>query len=282
MDHGWTRRSVAPVALALLGAALLLAGCGKRQAVPVADGQGGSPELTTTGVRGASRFGLTDPPAERAPLETEDIEKVIQLGELQDTRERPDPGARDDAEHEDDHAEPDAEDTALDAPDKPDTSEDSRWQTINNPVVAVETNKGVFYLELWPDVAPKHVESMLKLAKGHFYDGIYIHRVEPGFVMQTGDPSTKGVGVHPGAGSGGPGYTLPAEFSNKPHLRGTLSMARTSDPNSAGSQFFVVLERAPHLDNQYTVFGQVLGDGMDVVDELEVGDVMWFVRVVKE
>ncbi len=101
---------------------------------------------------------------------------------------------------------------------------------------------------MWPDVAPGHVKNMVGLAKIGYYDGLCFHRIIKGFMIQGGCPS--------GTGSGGPGYTIKQEFSPRPHEPGVLSMARTSDPDSAGSQFFLCLEKVPYLDNQYTVFGK--------------------------
>jgi peptidyl-prolyl cis-trans isomerase B (cyclophilin B) len=114
--------------------------------------------------------------------------------------------------------------------------------------VEFETNHGTIRLNLWPDVAPEHCRNIIGLTRIGFYDGVIAHRVIPGFVMQAGCPE--------GTGTGGPGYTIKAEFSDRPHEAGVLSMARTSDPDSAGSQFFICLDRVPHLDNQYTVFGK--------------------------
>jgi len=131
--------------------------------------------------------------------------------------------------------------------------------------VRITTNKGVIDLELYPDSAPMHVASFLKLIAGGFYNGLTFHRVIPGFVAQGGDPD--------GNGTGGPGYTIPAEFNERKHLTGTLAMARSADPNSAGSQFYITLAPQPGLDGQYTVFGQVIA-GMDVVQALVVGDTM--------
>jgi peptidyl-prolyl cis-trans isomerase B (cyclophilin B) len=144
--------------------------------------------------------------------------------------------------------------------------------------VTIETNRGTFTAELYPDAAPKTVEAFEKLVQSGFYDGILFHRVEPNFVVQVGDPLTKEHGLnHPAIGSGGPGYTLPLEVAGNPHqhVEGALSMARTRDPDSAGSQFFVVLNpaSAQHLDGQYTVFGRVT-EGMDVVRQLQRGDRM--------
>lgn len=119
----------------------------------------------------------------------------------------------------------------------------------------LKTAKGDITIRLRPDLAPKHVNSFVDLARKGFYNGVTFHRVIPGFVAQTGDPT--------GTGSGGPGYTVDAEFTSTPFEAGTVGMARASDPNSAGSQFFITYERTPSLDGQYTVFGQVT-DGMDV------------------
>ena len=126
------------------------------------------------------------------------------------------------------------------------------------PRVKLETSLGTIVVELWPDVAPTHCKNFVYLAQKGFYDSVLVHRVIPGFVLQSGDPN--------GDGSGGPGYTIPAEFSDHKHIKGTLSMARTPDPNSAGSQFFICLAPTPNLDSQYTVFGQTV-EGMDVVDK---------------
>ena len=132
--------------------------------------------------------------------------------------------------------------------------QDSQYQAT------LKTDLGDIVLEFFPDVAPRHVESFLTLAKKGFYNGLTFHRIIPGFMMQGGCPL--------GTGTGGPGYTLPAEFNDKPHQRGTLSMARSRDPDSAGSQFFICFDRAPHLDGQYTVFGQVI-EGIEVVQAVE-------------
>jgi peptidyl-prolyl cis-trans isomerase B (cyclophilin B) len=124
--------------------------------------------------------------------------------------------------------------------------------------VQFQTNKGDINLELWPDVAPGHVKNLIGLAKIGYYDGLIFHRVIKGFVIQGGCPV--------GSGVGGPGYTIKAEFNPKPHEAGVLSMARTQDPNSAGSQFFLCLGRVPHLDNQYTAFGKAADQAsLDVI-----------------
>ncbi len=114
--------------------------------------------------------------------------------------------------------------------------------------LVLDTSMGKITLDMLPDVAPGHVKNMLALAKIGFYDGLTFHRVISGFMIQGGCPE--------GTGTGGPGYTIPAEFNKTKHAPGVLSMARTGDPNSAGSQFFICLENVPHLDNQYTAFGK--------------------------
>jgi peptidyl-prolyl cis-trans isomerase B (cyclophilin B) len=144
--------------------------------------------------------------------------------------------------------------------------------------VTIETNKGTFTAELYPDAAPKTVEAFEKLVQSGFYDGIIFHRVEPNFVVQVGDPLTKELPLTDmRIGTGGPGYTLKLEVEGNPHRHdeGALSMARSQHPDSAGSQFFVVLNPASarHLDGQYTVFGKVT-QGMDVVRTLQKGDRM--------
>lgn len=122
----------------------------------------------------------------------------------------------------------------------------------NDYVIHFETTHGPIRLALWADVAPGHCRNLIGLTKIGFYDGIVVHRVIPGFVMQVGCPQ--------GTGTGGPGYTIEQEFNDRPHEAGVLSMARTSDPDSAGSQVFICLDRVPHLDNQYTAFGKTADD----------------------
>lgn len=121
-------------------------------------------------------------------------------------------------------------------------------------------------VKFFPDVAPNHVDNFKNLSKSGFYDGVRFHRVIPGFVIQGGDPNTKN-GPRSTHGTGGPGHAVRAEFNSIPHTRGILSMARTNDPHSAGSQFFVCVDKVSSLDNKYTVFGQVI-EGMDVVDQI--------------
>lgn len=134
------------------------------------------------------------------------------------------------------------------------------------PNAVIETNLGNIELRFFPDIAPKHVENFLTLAKSGFYDGTIFHRVIPGFMIQGGDPNTKGMDKSK-YGQGGPDHSVKAEFSKRPHKRGILSMARSQDPDSAGSQFFVVVQDANFLDGKYTVFGEVVS-GMDVADKI--------------
>lgn len=133
-------------------------------------------------------------------------------------------------------------------------------------IAVMQTNHGTIKLRFFPDRAPKHVESFKKLAREGFYDGTKFHRVIPGFMIQGGDPNSKS-DDRSRHGTGGPGYSVPAEFNDTPHTRGILSAARSSDPNSAGSQFFLMVARSPHLDGQYSVYGEVI-EGMDVVDKI--------------
>ena len=135
------------------------------------------------------------------------------------------------------------------------------------PHVLVKTKFGEMEIVLFPDLAPKHVESFLKLAKSGFYNGTIFHRIIPGFMIQGGDPLTKDPANRSRYGTGGPGYNLPAEFNRVAHEKGILSAARTADPNSAGSQFFIMADKATHLDGQYTVFGEIV-KGLEVVDTI--------------
>ena len=130
----------------------------------------------------------------------------------------------------------------------------------------IETNLGTIVFKLFPDLAPETVRNFEKLAKDGFYNGTLFHRVIPGFMIQGGDPNTKS-GNKSTWGMGGPGYTVKAEFSSRSHHRGIVSMARAQDPNSAGSQFFIVTTDSTFLDRQYTVFGEVL-EGMDIADKI--------------
>ena len=135
-----------------------------------------------------------------------------------------------------------------------------------NPIVTIEMENGdMIRVELYPEIAPNTVNNFISLVKKGFYDGVIFHRVIPGFMIQGGDPQGKGIG--------GPGYSIRGEFSGNgfpntlKHDRGVLSMARTMAPNSAGSQFFIMHEEAPHLDGQYAAFGRVI-EGIEAVDRI--------------
>jgi peptidyl-prolyl cis-trans isomerase B (cyclophilin B) len=130
----------------------------------------------------------------------------------------------------------------------------------------VETNLGIIVFKLLPDLAPETVRNFETLSRNGFYNGTLFHRVIPGFMIQGGDPNTK-AGNKSTWGTGGPGHTIKAEFSSRSHHRGIVSMARSQDPNSAGSQFFIVTTDSTFLDRQYTVFGEVI-EGMDVADKI--------------
>jgi len=130
----------------------------------------------------------------------------------------------------------------------------------------VETNFGKISFRLFSDIAPETVRNFVKLASSRFYDGTLFHRVIPGFMIQGGDPNTKGPDKSIW-GVGGPGYTIRAEFNSKSHRRGVVSMARSMDPDSAGSQFFIITTDSTFLDGQYTAFGEVT-EGMEVADKI--------------
>ncbi|MEI0564964.1 peptidylprolyl isomerase [Brachyspira pulli] len=131
----------------------------------------------------------------------------------------------------------------------------------------IETDYGTIEIEFYPDKAPKHVEAIKKLANEGFYDGIRFHRVIPRFMIQGGDPVSKDATKRHLHGTGGPGFNIAAEFNDVHHARGICSMARSQHPDSAGSQFFICVADAPHLDGQYTVWGKVV-NGMDVADKI--------------
>lgn len=137
-------------------------------------------------------------------------------------------------------------------------------------VAIISTDHGDMVIEFWNDVAPKTVENFTKLAKDGFYDGSAFHRVVKGFMIQGGDPLTKDPNEAHRWGTGDPGYKIAAEFSDKPHVRGVISMARSQHPDSAGCQFFICLGDANFLDGQYTCFGTLIG-GDDVLGA--IGDV---------
>lgn len=139
-----------------------------------------------------------------------------------------------------------------------------------NVQARIHTAKGDIVFTFYPHEARQHSAAFIKLARAGFYDGLNFHRVEPGFVIQGGCPQ--------GTGTGGPGYNLDAEFNDHPHVKGTVAMARSQNPNSGGSQFYICLGDARFLDKQYTVFGQTVA-GQDVVDSIKKGDVMESVTI---
>ncbi len=134
-------------------------------------------------------------------------------------------------------------------------------------VAVLKTSKGEMVIEFWPDVAPKTVENFKTLAKKGFYDGTAFHRIIKDFMIQGGDPLTKDKANEARFGTGDPGYKIKAEFSNKKHEKGVISMARGGDPDSAGSQFFIVHGDASFLDNKYTAFGKLI-KGEDTLDKI--------------
>jgi peptidyl-prolyl cis-trans isomerase B (cyclophilin B) len=161
----------------------------------------------------------------------------------------------------------------LSAPLQAEVPADIKMEDAEHPLVKMTTDRGVVYLELFPEVAPIHVDNFLTLIKKGFYNGLIFHRVERGMLIQGGCPD--------GNGLGGPGYTIPAEFNFRKHKRGTLSMARANHPDSAGSQFYICLKRMSQLDGKYTVFGQVV-KGMRVPAKIRKGDRMKVVEVLQD
>jgi peptidyl-prolyl cis-trans isomerase B (cyclophilin B) len=136
-----------------------------------------------------------------------------------------------------------------------------------NEVAVITTTEGTMVIEFWPEVAPKTVENFKTLANKGFYDGTCFHRVIKGFMIQGGDPLTKDPGKEDMWGTGGPGYQIKAEFSDRSHVRGVISMARSNNPDSAGSQFFICHGAPTFLDHQYTTFGKLI-KGDDVLEKI--------------
>ena len=151
--------------------------------------------------------------------------------------------------------------------DAAETTRPLQAETPKGPRAIIKTKFGDIEIKFYPDVAPKHVENFIKLAKSGFYNGTIFHRVIPGFMIQGGDPNTKDTLKKEIYGQGGPGYAVKAEFSDIPHKRGIVSMARAADPDSAGSQFFIVVEDSRFLDRKYSVFGEVT-KGIGVADKI--------------
>jgi peptidyl-prolyl cis-trans isomerase B (cyclophilin B) len=139
--------------------------------------------------------------------------------------------------------------------------------SATNEVAVIKTTAGEMVIEFWPDVAPKTVENFITLAKKGFYDGTAFHRVIRGFMIQGGDPNTKDPSKEREWGTGGPGYKIKAEFNARSHTRGVLSMARSNDPDSAGSQFFICHGDPKFLDGQYTAFGKLI-KGDEVLEKI--------------
>jgi peptidyl-prolyl cis-trans isomerase B (cyclophilin B) len=143
----------------------------------------------------------------------------------------------------------------------------SLFMSTNNEVAVIKTSQGEMVLEFWPDVAPKTVENFKDLANKGFYDGTAFHRIVKGFMIQGGDPLTKDAGMEHRWGTGDPGYKIKAEFNDRSHQKGVISMARSAHPDSAGCQFFICLGNASFLDRQYTAFGKLI-KGEDVLEKI--------------
>src|SRR5262245_49047400 len=166
---------------------------------------------------------------------------------------------------------PPAQSPPVTAPPQPLDSQKGTTRVKQSAVITMEKG-GEIKIDFYPADAPKTVENFVTLAKKGFYDGLTFHRVEPGFVAQGGDPK--------GNGTGGPGYQIKAEFNKQKHVRGTVAMARSQHPDSAGSQFYICFKPAPFLDGQYTVFG-IVTSGMEIVDGIKIGDKMKSVKIVE-
>jgi len=137
----------------------------------------------------------------------------------------------------------------------------------SDEVAVIKTSEGDMVVQFWNDAAPNTIENFKKLARSGFYDGTIFHRIVKGFMIQGGDPNSKDPGKESSYGEGGPGYKIKAEFNDRSHERGVISMARSSDPDSAGSQFFICLASVPRLDHQYTTFGKLI-KGDDVLEKI--------------
>src|SRR5881398_1182432 len=145
--------------------------------------------------------------------------------------------------------------------------EENRPMNASNEVAVIKTNEGEMVVQFWTDAAPNTIENFKKLARSGFYDGTIFHRIVKGFMIQGGDPNSKDPGKESSYGEGGPGYKIKAEFNDRSHERGVISMARSSDPDSAGSQFFICLASVPRLDHQYATFGKLI-KGDDVLGRI--------------
>jgi peptidyl-prolyl cis-trans isomerase B (cyclophilin B) len=138
---------------------------------------------------------------------------------------------------------------------------------VSNEVAVIKTSEGEMVVQFWTDAAPNTIENFEKLAREGFYDGTIFHRIVKGFMIQGGDPNSKDPAKENSYGQGGPSYKIKAEFNDHSHQRGVISMARSADPDSAGSQFFICLAPVPRLDHQYTTFGKLI-KGDDVLEKI--------------
>jgi cyclophilin family peptidyl-prolyl cis-trans isomerase len=262
-------------------AAAMLGGCAS-QPTDITANEPGRPNKAPNDSGGYAKD-MAKPPAKVGEV---DVVPDIKEGKGTDTHENPEPYSPERQKEEADKAAKESGKAPLEIAKEADHSDDEKYKAHSKPVVAMQTKHGVIYLEMWPDKAPKTVTAIMALVRQHFYDGIFIHRVVPGFVVQAGDPNTRGKGADvPDAGQGGPGFNIPAEFNDTKHDRGILSMARAQDINSAGSQFFICLSHnadVQNLDGKYTAFGQVLGEGMRIVDRMAKGDLIHHMWVVKD
>jgi len=146
-------------------------------------------------------------------------------------------------------------------------NQENPTMNASNEVAIIKTSEGDMVVQFWNDAAPNTIENFKKLARSGFYDGTIFHRIVKGFMIQGGDPNSKDPAKESSYGEGGPGYKIKAEFNDRSHERGVISMARSSDPDSAGSQFFICLASVPRLDHQYTTFGRVI-KGDDVLGKI--------------
>jgi peptidyl-prolyl cis-trans isomerase B (cyclophilin B) len=144
---------------------------------------------------------------------------------------------------------------------------ESPTMNASNEVAVIKASEGEMVVQFWTDAAPNTIENFKKLAREGFYDGTIFHRIVKGFMIQGGDPNSKDPAKENSYGEGGPGYKIKAEFNDHSHQRGVISMARSSDPDSAGSQFFICLAPVPRLDHQYTTFGKLI-KGADVLEKI--------------
>jgi len=146
-------------------------------------------------------------------------------------------------------------------------NQENPTMNASNEVAIIKTSEGDMVVQFWNDAAPSTIENFKKLARSGFYDGTIFHRIVKGFMIQGGDPNSKDPAKESSYGEGGPGYKIKAEFNDRSHERGVISMARSSDPDSAGSQFFICLASVPRLDHQYTTFGKLI-EGDEILGKI--------------